>query len=534
MDDHGDRAESDLGGTVNEIDWAAWAMAAEETMQGRRPMTARLCVALSAMAHGVGFHRLGRQRDSVMIERMLALCARFWRAAERVAGDYVPRELGPFCGVDAVPTPWVIASHAHRAWESLRPDHTLIAAGTFEHITSIKSIKHNTLDAKDAENDLIAAALTAVSDPPARRRHTVAVPAVAPDASVDAAHEMATPTATDDPRRYDIVLLSPTAAAYTTCTLYIDGRPHHTAVDRVKKSSPLMFVRYDRNASDPTIRDAVATVNVLYPTLPEHDEQHRLLEDIARSTRDIDVMHMGDICVEGLRWHCDAGAGLMSAIVDDIGHPCIPAPGWFPSPPFASVSLTPEAIHRLFRHRRLYRLARDALVYAPPGYACPQKHDYAVCTARPKGDETLAERCARACAGSLATARAVVPADVLPVLAQPAAWRLCLGVVAFGQGPGRGDCLTACLADDRDAQLTIMVDAMRIPRTRGFTDCPYLVASDIMTVLVKSGERARGIRRWPTQPDRPTGRDRRRHTGADRTRARIRVGPRGGRGLLFF
>ncbi|AGO82430.1 hypothetical protein pdul_cds_391 [Pandoravirus dulcis] len=491
MDDHGDRAESDLGGRASEIDWAAWAMVAEETMQGRRPMTTRLCIAISAMAHGVGFHRLGPQRDSVMIERMLALCARFWRAAERVAGHYVPRELGPFCDVDAVPTPWVIASRAYRAWESPRPGCTLIAAGTLNHIASIKSIKRNTLDVKDAENDLIAAALAAVSDPLARRRHAVAVPAVAPDASAGATHGMATPTTTDDPRRYDIVLASPTAAAYTTCTLYIDGRPHHTVVDRVKKSSPSVFVRYDRNASDPTIRDAVATVNALYPTLPEHDEQHRLLEDIARSTRDIDVMYTGDICVEGLRWHCDAGAGLLSAIVDDIGHPRIPAPGWFPSPPFASVSLTSEAIHRLFRHRRLYRLARDALVYAPSGYACPQKHDYAVCTTRPKGDETLAERCARAYAGSLATARAAVPADVLPVLAQHAAWRLCLGVVAFGQGPGRGDCLTACLADDRDAQLTVMVGAMQIPRTRGFTDCPYLVASDIMTGLVESGERAR-------------------------------------------
>lgn len=491
MDDNSGGAHGDLDGRAEEIDWAAWATAAEEMMQGRRPIVAHFYTALSAMAHGIGFHRLGLHRDSVMIERMLALCARFWRAAERVAGDYVARELGPFLGVDVVPTPWAIALRAHRAWESSGSDCTLIAAGTFKHIISITSIKHNTLDVKDAEDCLFAAALAAVSDPLARRRHAAAVSAVAPDTFTGAVHGMVTAATADDPRRYDIVLSSPTTAAYTACTLYIDGRPHHTALDRVKRSSASMFVGYDHDASDPTINDAVAGINALYPTLREHEEKHRLLEDVIRSTRDIDVMYAGDICVEGLRWHRDAGAGLLPAIVDHIGDPRIQAPGWFPSPPFASVSLTREAIHRLFRHRRLHRLADDALVYAPPGYARPQKHDDVVCTARPKGEETLAERCARAYAGSLVAARATAPADVLPILAQHAAWRLCRDVVAFGLEPGRGDCLMACLADDRDAQLEIMVDAMRVPRTPGFTDCPYLVASDIMTVLVQSGERAR-------------------------------------------
>ncbi|AJF98096.1 hypothetical protein TW95_gp1362 [Pandoravirus inopinatum] len=495
MDGHSDvhdTARDDVNGNNNNnrksIDWAEWTAAGQAVLDGARPLDdGPMGAALLAMAHGVGFFRDGARFDTAAAHRMLGLCVRFWRAAERVAGDHVPRALDALhMEEEVVPTPWAVISWARHLWCASRLDchDAIITKGTSVHLDRTKNTRDST-SVDYAEQCLFNAALAIVSDPIAARRRTNSCPGVVLPGAPVGLEETASPsllppvesaaaasTAECDPsggrRRYDIVLSSPTGAGYVGCTLFIDDQPWYSMFDRAMPLSDAKVVIYRPGVTDPVIADAVAaSANELHRGLTAHECQCQLLQTVVESAFGADASWPGDIYIEGLRWHRHAGAGLSQAIIDRLADPIdLQAPGWLFSPPFASVTLTADGIHNVIRRLRLHDMATKALERAPSLYT---RGSDSTLSAResPLDADTLVKQCARAYRGSLVGARNTLPGDVLGVVATHAAWRLCRDIARFRVCPVHYDYLAACLSDDDDAeaQLAVMAGALGIART---------------------------------------------------------------------
>lgn len=522
MDGHSDvhdTARDDVNGNNNNnnrksIDWAEWTAAGQAVLDGARPLDdGPMGAALLAMAHGVGFFRDGARFDTAAAHRMLGLCVRFWRAAERVAGDHVPRALDALhMEEEVVPTPWAVISWARHLWCASRLDchDAIITKGTSVHLDRTKNTRDST-SVDYAEQCLFNAALAIVSDPIAARRRTNSCPGVVLPGAPVGLEETASPsllppvesaaaasTAECDPsggrRRYDIVLSSPTGAGYVGCTLFIDDQPWYSMFDRAMPLSDAKVVIYRPGVTDPVIADAVAaSANELHRGLTAHECQCQLLQTVVESAFGADASWPGDIYIEGLRWHRHAGAGLSQAIIDRLADPIdLQAPGWLFSPPFASVTLTADGIHNVIRRLRLHDMATKALERAPSLYT---RGSDSTLSAResPLDADTLVKQCARAYRGSLVGARNTLPGDVLGVVATHAAWRLCRDIARFRVCPVHYDYLAACLSDDDDAeaQLAVMAGALGIARTHGYADCLYLMAIEVMAALAELGRRER-------------------------------------------